>query len=99
MIKITADGDTNIGLHGFCTDKKLISGMPSKESKQAAKEMGVERVSAILFNTDLAGLFAAGNATGIVVARIAEDFSRFPGNLNILKIETKHTAIGNLILA
>lgn len=99
MIKITADGDTNIGLYGFCTEKHLISGLPSKESKQVAKEAGVKRVSAMLFNTDLAGIFAAGNSAGIVVARLAEDFSRLPENLNILKIETKHTAIGNLILA
>ncbi len=96
--KVDINGDPNIGLRGFATDSYLLCGCEIPESCI----LGVEVVKTTLFQTELVGLFAAGNSYGIVTHKLVEEeevkkIKAFL-DLNILLLDTRETAIGNLIL-
>ncbi len=96
--KIDINGDPNIGLRGFATDEYLLAGCEIPESEL----LKVKNVITTISQTELAGIFAAGNCNGIVLPKIVEkseiEMIKKDLGINVLVIDTKETAIGNLIL-
>ena len=96
-------GDPNIGLYGFATDKYCFLGMePQQKILQKIKEsLKVNIITSSIAGTELAGLFVAGNSNGIILPKIVEDFEMKnlkKLKLNLKVIESRETALGNLIL-
>ncbi|MBI2579091.1 MAG: translation initiation factor IF-6 [Candidatus Aenigmarchaeota archaeon] len=99
FLKTSVRGDPNIGLYGFATDKYAFFGAnPEKKVKEI---LGVKIVTSTTMHTDFAGMFAAGNSSGIVVPGILEEYElpRLRRHFrDVLVLETNYTALGNLIL-
>ncbi len=94
-------GDVNIGLYGFATDRYCLLGVRQKINKKIENALGVPVHALNLLATDFAGLFSAGNSTGIVVTKMAEEheINALKNTINnVLVIDTRFTAIGNLML-
>jgi translation initiation factor 6 len=83
-------GDPNIGLYGFATDSFCLLGKKLKKQKM----LKVKCVKTSLLGLSLAGVVAAGNSSGLVVPELAEEDTKLP----TLKLDTRYTALGNLIL-
>jgi len=85
-------GDPNLGLYGFATDKYAFLGMKKKmpllKTKIIANPMG---------HTNFSGIFAAGNSSGIIASSFfKEDMKDL--KIPVLLLKTDFTAIGNLVL-
>jgi len=98
FLKTSFNGDTNLGLYGFATDKYCLLGFSGKKVKHVLK---VPIYPCKILNIDMAGIFVAGNSHGIVINDVVEDYNikslqRYFDNILILK--TKYTAVGNLIM-
>ena len=93
-------GDVNIGLYGFATDKYCFLGLKHKVNKEIEKALGVPVHVSTILGTDFAGIFAAGNSSGLVVTKMAEEheIKALRNFENVLVLDTRFTAIGNLIL-
>lgn len=94
-------GDPNIGLFGLATDSYVI--MPDKSVD--TKALKVHLIEMQIARTNLNGIFFAGNSNGIIVPWIIMDneLKRLTSEakklkINICKLSSKHTALGNLIL-
>jgi translation initiation factor 6 len=96
-------GDPNVGLYGFATDDYCLLGLePDKKvlSKLEAT-LNLKIISTTIAGTEFIGLFATGNKSGIVLPKIVEDYEikKLKSlDLNLEVIESKETALGNLIL-
>lgn len=94
--------DPNVGLYGFATDKYcLIGSMYQKNEDMIRKVLHVKLIKTSLFETSLAGIFSAGNSSGIAVTRLVEDHERrkLENEIeNVCMIDDRNTAIGNLIV-
>lgn len=96
--------DPNVGLYGFATDKYCIMGAePKKHVLQKMKEaLGVPIIVSHIAESEIAGLFAAGNSNGILLTKIVEGYEvkrmKKLLDVNFLTIKSKETAIGNLVL-
>lgn len=95
-------GDPNIGLHGLATDKYCV--IP--EAIPALKKLSVPVVNITVAQTDLAGVFLAGNSNTILVPNIMtrrmtllleRGMKKASPNTKIVTIRSKYTALGNLI--
>lgn len=100
IIQTNLYGDSNLGLHGFATDKYCLLGVKPKNSK-LEEVLGVNIFSSSVYHTSLAGIFIAGNSSGIVVPEIIEDYElpvlkKFFSR--ILVVGGRHDALGNLVL-
>jgi len=95
--------DPNIGLFSFATDKFcLVNRFAMKKDVDLLKKvLKVPVYQTSVLGTGLIGIFAAGNSKGIVISdRIYhEEIEEMQRNFEVLVLETKHTAFGNLILA
>ncbi|OGI12070.1 hypothetical protein A3K64_01870 [Candidatus Micrarchaeota archaeon RBG_16_36_9] len=96
-------GDPNVGLYGFATDDYCLLGLePDKKilSKLEAT-LNINIKSTTIAGTEFVGLFATGNKYGIVLPKITEDFEikklKSLG-INLEIIESRETALGNMIL-
>ena len=92
-------GDPNIGLFGLATDKYLIIPSKIKDSEILGKNI----INGQVAQTNLNGIFLAGNSNGLLVPNIINslELKRIKEKLKDVKIkvlETKYTALGNLIL-
>ncbi len=100
LLRTTFDGDDNLGLHGFATDKYCLLGTP----RHAAKIKDTLKVKAFDFqilNMDLVKIFVTGNSTGIVTAKLVEDFEdldKLKEHFEVLVLNTLYSSMGNLIL-
>ncbi|HIQ50278.1 MAG TPA: translation initiation factor IF-6 [Nanoarchaeota archaeon] len=95
--KININGDPNIGLRGFATDSYALIGCEIPEVSILKTEIYIIKIA----QTELSGIFAAGNSNGVILPKIAEknEIAQLKNlDLNILILDTKETAIGNLIL-
>jgi translation initiation factor 6 len=96
-------GDPNIGLYGFATDDYCLLGLePDKKIlSKLESTLNVKIRSTTIAGTEFIGLFATGNKNGIVLPKIVEEHEikklKFL-DLNLEVIESKETALGNLIL-
>lgn len=101
--KLSFQRNPNIGLFSFATDKFCLVNkfaLP-KETEVMKKVLGVPLYNSSFLGTGLAGIFAAGNSKGIVISdRVyREEIEDMQRNFEVLVLETRHTAFGNLILA
>ena len=99
--KLDFNGDQNLGLYGFATDSKCLLGFEPKNKDKIEKILGVKVYYNTVAETRFVGIFAAGNDNGLLLPYIAE-----PNEIeklkevfsNICVINSKQTALGNLIL-
>lgn len=89
-------GNVNIGLYGLVTgsDVLLASGFTANGVFDGSEEIR-------LAGTDLVGIFAAGNAQGVLVPDIIterEEEQLREAGIDYRVIESDHTAVGNLVL-
>jgi translation initiation factor 6 len=93
----------NIGLFAFATDSFCLANnfIGEKAAALIHKTLRVPVHRTRMLGTGLIGIFAAGNAKGIVISdRIHhEEIAQIKKKCDVLVLETKHTAMGNLILA
>lgn len=97
MLRTNFEGDPNLGLYGFATDKYCIIGVNSAR-KKVEGELKVKTYFFSVFNTSLLGIFGAGNSTGMVMPSIIEKEEKEQIKIETLYIESRYTAFGNLIL-
>ncbi|MBT5022396.1 translation initiation factor IF-6 [Candidatus Woesearchaeota archaeon] len=103
VLTIDFNGNPNVGLYGFCTDKFCLLG--SEVSKRIAddvsKALGVPVLQTTICGTSLIGVFVAGNSNKIIVPSIVFDseleFLK-KNNIDVTVIDTKLTALGNNLL-
>ncbi len=93
------NGDPNLGMYGFATNKYALIGS-GVYKKKIEDKFKIKVIGTTISGTDLVGLFSAGNSDKIVVPEIIEE-----RELNFLKekfsvyvLESRYTALGNLIL-
>jgi translation initiation factor 6 len=104
FLKAKFNGDPNIGLYGFATDDYCLLGLePSKKIlSDMEKTIKVKILTTTVAGTELIGLFATGNRHGIILPKIAEDHEinkiKKALDLNVVVLNSKETALGNLIL-
>jgi len=86
------EGDPNLGLYGFATDKYAFLGMkkslPVLKTKIIVQPMGQTRFS---------GIFATGNSHGIIISSFFKEYDEYI-DIPVLVLKTDFTAIGNLVL-
>lgn len=101
--KLNFQKDPNIGLFSFASDKFcLVNRFLRKEDIKIIKNvLKVQVYQTSVLGTGLIGIFTAGNSKGIVISdRIYnEEIEEMQRNFDVLVLETKHTAFGNLILS
>jgi len=98
-------GDPNLGLYGWATGAYCLLGHEphGKLKAKFTETLQVPMHHARIAGSDLVGLFATGNSSGIIVSKLVEKHElaalkeAFP-DLNIAVIESDVTAIGNLVL-
>ncbi|MBI3190668.1 translation initiation factor IF-6 [archaeon] len=98
FLKTNFNGDTNIGLYGFATDKYCLVGVNNKKIKPV---VGVPVFVCRILNLDFAGIFVAGNSEGIIINDTVEEYEGYKLKAHfskILVLKTKYTAIGNLVM-
>lgn len=97
------NGNPNVGLYGFTTDRYCLvgNGVPASEIKIIKEVLKVPVHKIMIAGTDLVGAFVAGNSKMLLVPEIT-----FPRELKVLDklgidytvINSKITALGNTIL-
>jgi translation initiation factor 6 len=97
------NGNPNIGLYGFATDKYCLLGkqVPAAIVRKISKALQVPAYTIQLCGTSLIGVFCTGNSNNLLVPNIAfpeeiEELKKL--NIPVTVIDTKLTALGNLIL-
>lgn len=102
FIRTNFNGDANIGLHGFATDSYCLIGDLPKRAQKMEELLNVKISAAQIAGTELAGIFASGNSSGVILTKIIETQERKriekALGINVLVIRTKETATGNLVL-
>ncbi len=100
-------GDHNIGLFGKASDKFCIVGnlTHDKNIKSIAEVLKVKVVKATVANTDLVGIFCCVNSNGIILPKVVSEreLNMFNAlkkhfNVNVGVLNSKFTAVGNLVL-
>jgi len=99
-------GTPYVGLFATCTDQFLIvpSITPEKDMRQLGQMLSVEPVRASVASTFLIGVMTAANSNGLLLPKTAldeevESLKRSLKDRNVVVLESKLTALGNLILA
>ena len=95
-------GDSNVGLHVFATNKFVLIGMElsSKELKELKEVFNVPVHSLTIGGTSLLGVFLTGNEEKVLVPSIIFDSEKkkFEGlGINYEIFPTEHTCLGNNI--
>jgi translation initiation factor 6 len=104
FLRTNFNGDPNIGLFGRATDNYCILGMEINPEikKSIAKTLEVDVNMCTLAGTELLGIFCSGNKNGLIVTKLAEkaEIAKLKKMLgiNVTVIESRETALGNLIL-
>lgn len=100
--KLDFHKNPNIGLFGFATDSFCVLHRAAKQRdiETLKKVLKVRIIQASVLGTQLAGIFLAGNSKGIILSDrlYDEEISHLKKQTETLVLETKHTALGNLVL-
>ncbi|MBU3904532.1 MAG: translation initiation factor IF-6 [Nanoarchaeota archaeon] len=101
FIKLAFSGDSNLGLYGFATETKCLLGFEPQNKNKIEKVLGVKVYHSTIAETRFAGILAVGNDNGLLVPGITEPheiekLKKIFSNVQV--IDTKQTALGNLIL-
>ncbi len=101
----TVLGSTEVGLFALATDSYLLISKHVNPSKRRTFEevLNTSAVATSLAESILISPFAAGNSNGLILTTLTlnEEFAKIKRsipNINIARLDTKYTAIGNLIL-
>ncbi|MEM2095643.1 MAG: translation initiation factor IF-6 [Candidatus Caldarchaeum sp.] len=101
----TVLGSAEVGLFALPTDRYVLVSKQVNPSKLRVFEevLNTETVPVSLSDSILLSPFAAGNSNGLVLTCLTldnefETIKRSLNDLNVLKLASKHTAVGNLIL-
>jgi translation initiation factor 6 len=95
----------NIGIFLKANDKfSLVPyGLANTKAEKLSELLGTSSVSASIAGSRLLGPLAAMNNRGIVVSRLADDEEirhlRSATGLNVMKLESRFTSVGNLVAA
>jgi len=107
IILSTFHGDPNLGIFFACNEKICLvpKSIETKNIRNIKKCLKVETVKIKIAESDLIGIFCALNSNGILVSDLIKDgelkelknkIKSF--DMNVEKISSKYSAIGNLIL-
>jgi translation initiation factor 6 len=103
LTKLNFESNPNIGLFAFATDKFCLASrfMRGRDAKLMESVLRVPVHQASVLQTGFLGIFAAGNSRGVVISDkvYAEEISQMKKHVPVIVLETKYTAIGNLMLA
>ena len=100
-------GDRNLGMYAKSSDELCITGknLLEKDLKVLRDALKVDVMEATIFNTDLVGIFGAFNSNGIVLPKLIFDSElkaikkELAGRgMNVCVLDTKYTAVGNMVL-
>ncbi|MBW6451938.1 MAG: translation initiation factor IF-6 [DPANN group archaeon] len=103
IAKIKIDSNPNVGLYGIATDKYMIISKKTKDSEVFKTDV----IETTIASTKYVGIFLAGNSNGLLVPNTIENhefeklknnLAKIDKNITLTKLETKYTALGNLIL-
>ncbi|MCS6770046.1 MAG: translation initiation factor IF-6 [Candidatus Caldarchaeum sp.] len=101
----TVLGSAEVGLFALSTDKYLLVSKQVNPSKRRLFEevLKTEAVAISLSDSILLSPFAAGNSNGLILTGLTlvdefEAVRRTLKEINVIKLASKHTAVGNLIL-
>ncbi len=93
----------NIGLFAFATDKFCLMSrfLRGRDAKLLGNTLKVPVHQASVLQTGFLGIFCAGNSRGIIVSdKLYDDeIAQLRHQVDVLVLEARHTAMGNLILA
>ncbi len=95
-------GDPNIGLYGFVTDSIcLIPNIKKWVEDILIENLQVKAVKTSVANTNVIGIFCAGNSNGLILPEFIrkKELEEIKKHSEVLVIEGKYNAIGNLIVA
>ncbi|MEM2094146.1 MAG: translation initiation factor IF-6 [Candidatus Bathyarchaeia archaeon] len=97
-------GSPNVGIYALATNKYVLvpPRMSDLKIRRFEKTLGVPAVRTTLGGTILLGVLATANSNGIVVpCFVSEEETRPLSSIveNIIRVESKRTALGNLVLA
>jgi len=103
FLRVNFNGDPNIGLYGFTTDSYCLLGIElNQKILQKIKEiLKTKIIVTTIAGIEFSGLFAVGNKNGLILPKITEDFEikkLKELDLNVKILDSKETALGNLIL-
>ena len=95
----------NIGIFMRANDRHLLvpKGLAQTKSDKLCESLEVDPVPTSIGESRLLGALASMNSNGVMVSRLAEDFEvseiSAATGLNVSKLDSKLTAVGNLIAA
>ena len=95
----------NIGIFMRANDKFLLvpKGLAQTKSDRLCENLRVSAVPTSIGESRLLGALSAMNGNGVLVSRLAEDAEireiRDATGLNVSRLESKLTAVGNLVVA
>ena len=95
----------NIGVFMRCNDRFLLvpKGLAQTKTDKLCENLKVEAVPTSIGESRLLGVLSSMNSNGMVVSRLAEDNElmeiRTATGMNVSRLESKLTAVGNLVVA
>ncbi len=107
VVRADHEGDPNIGLYGTATDEFLLA-PPGGLGEEVGQVLGVPVIETTIGNTTLVGLFTVANSNAILLPKIVskrglEHIKKQARekriDANIVVLDTRHTALGNLVCA
>lgn len=98
ILRTNFSDDPNLGLYGFATDSYCLLGI--KPRKKIKNVLRVHVQNSTILGTGLAGIFCAGNSSGIIAPHVIEEheLAQLEKIAKVLVIKDLYTALGNLIL-
>jgi translation initiation factor 6 len=104
QITLSLEGDPNIGLHGFATEKFAVVGGAHEKKAKIAEALDVGAHDLHLLHMDLIKLFMAGNSRHLIAPDFLPDSDMKRAaelalklDVELVKLDTPR-AVGNLIL-
>ena len=107
VLKTTLNNDPNLGLHGLATDRFAIISDTTADIDEISEVLNVPVFIQKAARTDLTGIFLAANSNAVLVPDILEakelknlkeQIKKISKDITVTVIETRHTALGNLII-
>ncbi len=103
VLTANTQGNPNIGLYAYATDKYCILGPEAANLKEAIEEaLSVPVIITTIAGTSLTGVFLAGNEKTLLVPGIAfeHEIERLEkAGITVGLFDTTHTALGNNLVA
>ena len=103
MILADVFGSPNIGVYCFCNEELAVvpPGLTNRKLKQFAETLDVNVCSTTVGGSTLVGALVTGNSKGLLVPHTIQDYElhRIEEFSKVVIVESKWTALGNVVLA